>query len=64
MGDTISSLGLCCALYQKCGFVNVGVVPDANGLGKLDILMAKRIYIRRLEIRGGASEPPISNLQL
>jgi len=31
-------------LYQKCGFVIVGVVPDANGLGKPDILMAKRIY--------------------
>ncbi len=44
MGDTISSLGLCCALYQKRGFVIVGVVPDANGLGKPDILMAKRIY--------------------
>jgi aminoglycoside 6'-N-acetyltransferase I len=29
--------------YQKCGFVIVGVVPDANGLGKPDILMAKRI---------------------
>jgi aminoglycoside 6'-N-acetyltransferase I len=30
--------------YQKCGFVIVGVVPDANGPGKPDILMAKRIY--------------------
>lgn len=29
--------------YQKCGFVIVGVVPDANGLGKPDILMAKRV---------------------
>lgn len=29
--------------YQKCGFVIVGVVPDANGRGKPDILMAKRI---------------------
>ena len=29
--------------YQKCGFVIVGVVPDANGLGKPDIYMAKRI---------------------
>ena len=27
--------------YQKLGFVIVGVVPDANGLGKPDILMAK-----------------------
>src|SRR5215213_9359799 len=29
--------------YQKCGFVIVGVVPDANRFGKPDILMAKRI---------------------
>jgi aminoglycoside 6'-N-acetyltransferase I len=29
--------------YQKQGFVIVGVVPDANGPGKPDILMAKRV---------------------
>ncbi|MBW4660247.1 MAG: GNAT family N-acetyltransferase [Drouetiella hepatica Uher 2000/2452] len=29
--------------YQKCGFVIVGVMPDANGLGKPDIYMAKPI---------------------
>ncbi len=29
--------------YQQCGFVIVGVIPDANGLGKPDILMAKRV---------------------
>ena len=29
--------------YQKLGFVIVGVIPDANGRGKPDILMAKRI---------------------
>lgn len=29
--------------YQKCGFVIVGVMPDANGFGKPDIYMAKRI---------------------
>jgi aminoglycoside 6'-N-acetyltransferase I len=29
--------------YQKVGFVLVGVIPDANGPGKPDILMAKRV---------------------
>ena len=29
--------------YQKMGFVIVGVLPDANGPGKPDILMAKRV---------------------
>ncbi len=29
--------------YQKLGFAIVGVLPDANGLGKPDIFMAKRI---------------------
>lgn len=29
--------------YQKIGFVITGVVPDANGIGKPDILMAKRV---------------------
>lgn len=29
--------------YLKCGYVIVGLVPDANGFGKPDILMAKRI---------------------
>jgi aminoglycoside 6'-N-acetyltransferase I len=32
--------------YQKLGFVIVGVMPDANGFGKPDIYMAKRV-IRR-----------------
>ncbi|MBD2068277.1 GNAT family N-acetyltransferase [Leptolyngbya sp. FACHB-671] len=34
--------------YQECGFVIMGVVPDANGLGKPDILMAKSL------VRGGS----------
>jgi aminoglycoside 6'-N-acetyltransferase I len=29
--------------YQKCGYSIVGVVPDANGFGKPDIYMTKRI---------------------
>jgi len=29
--------------YQKQGFVIIGVMPDANGIGKLDILMTKSV---------------------
>jgi aminoglycoside 6'-N-acetyltransferase I len=29
--------------YQKQGYAIVGVIPDANGLGKPDIMMAKRV---------------------
>jgi aminoglycoside 6'-N-acetyltransferase I len=29
--------------YQKLGFTICGVLPDANGLGKPDIFMAKRV---------------------
>jgi aminoglycoside 6'-N-acetyltransferase I len=29
--------------YQKLGYTIVGVMPDANGLGKPDIIMAKRV---------------------
>ena len=29
--------------YQKVGFVIVGLIPDANGPGKPDIIMAKRV---------------------
>jgi GNAT superfamily N-acetyltransferase len=29
--------------YQKLGYEIVGLVPDANGFGKPDILMAKRV---------------------
>ena len=29
--------------YQKLGFKVVGMVPDANGFGKPDIMMAKRV---------------------
>ena len=29
--------------YQKLGYVITGVVPDANGIGKPDIMMSKRL---------------------
>lgn len=29
--------------YRKLGFVIIGVVPDANGIGRPDIIMAKRV---------------------
>ena len=31
------------AFYRKLGYVVVGIMPDANGFGKPDIYMAKRI---------------------
>ena len=30
--------------YEKLGYKIVGVIPDANGIGKPDIMMAKRIH--------------------
>jgi aminoglycoside 6'-N-acetyltransferase I len=31
------------AFYQKMGYIITGIVPDANGRGKPDILMAKKL---------------------
>ena len=31
------------AFYLRCGYAITGVIPDANGPGKPDILMAKRV---------------------
>lgn len=33
--------------YQKLGYAIVGVIPDANGLGKPDILMARSLVRRQ-----------------
>ena len=32
------------SFYERAGFQIVGVVPDANGVGKPDIMMAKRVH--------------------
>jgi aminoglycoside 6'-N-acetyltransferase I len=37
--------------YGKCGFVVAGVVPDANGPGKPDILMANRVREAEYAVR-------------
>ena len=31
------------SFYEKMGYAIVGVLPDANGFGKPDIFMAKRV---------------------
>lgn len=43
IGSLHSNLGHPLEFYRKVGFVIVGVIPDANGPGKPDILMARRI---------------------
>ncbi len=35
------------AFYEKMGFKIVGVIPDANGLNKPDIMMAKRMPMQK-----------------
>jgi aminoglycoside 6'-N-acetyltransferase I len=41
------------AFYQKLGYVIMGVVPDANGPGKPDILMAKSLHSAPGDLRHG-----------
>ena len=43
--------------YERLGFVIVGVMPDANGWGKPDIIMAKRVRPHP----GRGSDPPGTN---
>lgn len=38
--------------YQRCGFVLVGILPDANGFGKPDLYLAKRV-VRPASVRKG-----------
>ena len=35
--------------YQKMGYVITGIVPDANGVGKPDIIMSKRVANNKSE---------------
>ena len=38
--------------YMRLGFEVVGLIPDANGPGKPDILMAKRVNGKTRQPRG------------
>lgn len=42
------------AFYRRLGFVVTGLLPDANGPGKPDVFMAKRVAAEPLEFRRGA----------
>lgn len=39
----LRSIDHAAGFYQQLGFVVIGLIPDANGPGKPDILMAKRV---------------------
>jgi aminoglycoside 6'-N-acetyltransferase I len=45
------------AFYRRLGFVVVGLIPDANGPGKPDVLMAKRVASEPLAFRRGPRSP-------
>ncbi len=42
--------------YQKCGYAIVGIIPDANGFGKPDIFMAKRVGGRLFQAANAGSK--------
>ena len=44
--------------YQRVGFTIVGVMPDANGRGRPDIIMAKRI--EPIEVRREPLDAPVA----
>lgn len=46
--------------YQKLGYKIVGVIPDANGIGKPDIWMAKRINFQVRPIKESEIEEALS----
>ena len=43
LNDIVNLNGHPFEFYQRLGFALVGVLPDANGLGKPDIFLAKRV---------------------
>jgi aminoglycoside 6'-N-acetyltransferase I len=46
--------------YRKLGFEPVGVIPDANGFGKPDLLMSKRVGQRPESTTLSRSSPGVS----
>ncbi len=43
MADLVNHTDHPVTFYQKLGYRLIGVMPDANGIGKPDLIMGKRI---------------------